>query len=217
MQLPSTMDVWVIDDDESIRESLEAAFTHAGWSTLAFSTVEEFKEQLEQTSPGCIVADLHLGEDSGMELIRYTHQTAWPAPAILISGQITPTLTVKALRQGAVTVVEKPIRMDDLCEEVNLARVRGLEMLKAHYHREAAREALDSLPEGHRAVLRELVECRPHKQIANRVDISLRTVEKRKKEIFERLNVATFTELLGLLQLAEAKLLSNEVSLQKGA
>jgi two-component system, LuxR family, response regulator FixJ len=217
MQLPSTMEVWVIDDDEAILESLETAFTRSGWNTLAFSRVAEFKSQLELTSPGCIVADFHLGDDSGMDLIRHVHEVAWPAPAVLISGHLTPTLTVKALRQGAVTVVEKPIRIDNLCEEVELARNRGLDMLKAYYHREAAREALDSLPEGHRAVLRELVECRPHKQIANRVDISLRTVEKRKKEIYERLNVATFTELLGLLQLADATLLSNEVSLQKGA
>jgi two-component system, LuxR family, response regulator FixJ len=217
MQLPSTMEVWVIDDDEAILESLETAFTRSGWNTLAFSSVAEFKSQLQLTSPGCIVADLHLGDDSGMDLIRHVHEVAWPAPAVLISGHLTPTLTVKALRQGAVTVVEKPIHIDNLCEEVELARNLGLDMLKAYYHREAAREAIDSLPEGHRAVLRELVECRPHKQIANRVDISLRTVEKRKKEIFERLNVATFTELLGLLQLADATLLSNEVSLQKGA
>lgn len=217
MQLPPTMDVWVIDDDETILESLEAAFSRAGWNTLAFQNVQDFKAQLERTSPGCIVVDLHIGDDSGMELIRYVHQVSWPAPALLISGHLTPTLTVKALRHGAVTVVEKPIRIEQLCEEVELARSRGLEMLKAYYHREAAREALDSLPEGHRAVLRELIECRPHKQIANRVDISLRTVEKRKKEIFERLNVATFTELLGLLQLADAALLSNEMSLQKGA
>ena len=211
------MDVWVIDDDETILESLEAAFTRAGWTTLTFRNVGEFKAQLEVTAPGCIVADLHIGSDSGMDLIRYVHDVSWHAPAVLISGQLTPTLTVKALRQGAITVVEKPIRIEHLCEEVDLARGRGLEMLKAYYHREAAREAVDSLPEGHRAVLRELVECRPHKQIANRVDISLRTVEKRKKEIFERLNVATFTELLGLLQLADVALPSNEMRLQKGA
>jgi len=211
------MDVWVIDDDETIIESLEAAFARAGWSTLAFQNVDDFKAQLELTAPGCVVADLHIGDDSGMDLIRYVHDVAWPAPAVLISGHLTPTLTVKALRQGAITVVEKPIRIEQLCEEVDLARSRGLEMLKAHYHREAAREALDALPEGHRAVLRELVECRPHKQIANRVDISLRTVEKRKKEIFERLNVATFTELLGLLQLADMSFQSPELSLQKGA
>lgn len=64
-------------------------------------------------------------------------------------------------------------------------------------------------------MLRELVECRPHKQIANRVDISLRTVEKRKKEIFERLNVGTFTELHGLLQLADAALAGHELTLLK--
>lgn len=217
MQLPPIMDVWVIDDEDAITESLEAAFLRAGWNTLAFSNVNDVKAQLELTAPGCIVADLHLGNDSGMDLIRYVHEVSWPAPAVLISGQLTPTLTVKALRQGAITVVEKPIRIEQLCEEVDIARGRGLEMLKGYYHREAAREAVDSLPEGHRAVLRELVECRPHKQIPNRVDISLRTVEKRKKEIFERLNVATFTELLSLLQLADAMLPSTEMSLQKGA
>jgi two-component system response regulator FixJ len=210
MQVPSTMDVWVVDDDDAILQSLEVAFARAGWNTLAFSNVADFKAQLEMTSPGCVVADYQIGGDCGMELISHVHQTAWPAPAILISGHLTPTLTVKAMRQGAVTVVEKPVSISELCAEVDMALQRGLDILKGHYHREAAREALESLTEGHRAVLRELVECRPHKQIANRVDISLRTVEKRKKEIFERLNVGTFTELLGLLQLSEVPLLPNE-------
>lgn len=217
MQLPPTMDIWVVDDDESVLESLEAAFVRQGWSTVAFSNVHDFNQQLETSSPGCVVADLHIGEASGMELIRHIHDVAWPAPAVLISGHLTPTLTVKALRQGAITVVEKPFGIEEMCCEVDLARSRGLEMLKSLYHREAAREAIGALPDGHRAVLRELVECRPHKQIATRVDISLRTVEKRKKEIFERLNVGTFTELLGLLQLADVSFLSTDLSLQKGA
>ncbi|WP_428308527.1 response regulator transcription factor [Lacipirellula sp.] len=217
MQLPPTMDVWVVDDDASILESLDAAFIRAGWATLAFGSVSAFKEQLETSSPGCIVADLHIGEASGMDLIRHVHEVAWPAPAVLISGHLTPTLAVKAMRQGAITVVEKPFGIEELCSEVELARIRGLEMLKAFYHRDAAREAIGALPDGHRAVLRELVDCRPHKQIATRVDISLRTVEKRKKEIFERLNVGTFTELLNLLQLADVSFLSTEMQLQKGA
>lgn len=217
MQLPPTMDIWVVDDDASIPESLETAFVRTGWTTLAFNSVEAFKEQLDTSSPGCVVADLHIGEESGMDLIRHVHEVAWPAPAVLISGHLTPTLTVKALRQGAITVVEKPFGIEELCGEVELARIRGLEMLKAYYHREAAREAIGALTDGHRAVLRELVECRPHKQIATRVDISLRTVEKRKKEIFERLNVGTFTELLSLLQLADVSFLSTDLSLQKGA
>lgn len=100
MRLPPTMDVWVIDDDETILESLEATFTRASWSTLAFQNVDDFKTQLESTAPGCIVADLHLGDDNGMDLIRYAHEVSWPAPAVLISGHLTPTLTVKALRKA---------------------------------------------------------------------------------------------------------------------
>ncbi|QDT72058.1 response regulator transcription factor [Lacipirellula limnantheis] len=217
MRLPVSLDVWVIDDDESILESLRAAFARAGWSSLALRSVHEAKQQLMRSVPGCVVADLRIGEDSGMDLIAHIHQAAWPAPAIVISGHLTPTLTVQAMRRGAVTVVEKPIRIEHLCEEVDLARARALEILKTLHHREAAREALDSLPQGHRDVLRELVECRPHKQIANRVDISLRTVEKRKKEIFERLNVGTFTELIRLLQIADGGVAAAELSFFKGA
>lgn len=203
------MDVWVIDDDESIVETLGTAFTRAGWNPQTFRNVEEFKTQLAVTTPGCIVADLQIGDESGIELISHVHATCWPAPSVLISGHLTPTLTVKALRQGAVTVIEKPFSLEYLCAEVELARCRGVELLKTYYHREAAREAIDALPDGHRAVLRELLECRPHKQIASRVDISLRTVEKRKKEIFERLNATNFVELLNLLRLADWGVESN--------
>ena len=196
------MDVWVVDDDASIIESLAIAFSNAGWNPQTFSSVQQFKRRLETMAPGCVVADMQIGDDSGLDLIKHVHATSWPAPAVLISGHLTPTLTMTALRHGTMTVVEKPFAIEQLCAEVGLARCRGAELLKAIHHREAAREAIDALPDGHRAVLRELVECRPHKQIASRVDISLRTVEKRKKEIFERLNTTNFVELLNLLKLA---------------
>ena len=202
MHLPSAMDVWVVDDDASILESLEFAFSNAGWNPQTFSNVGQFKTRLETMAPGCVVADMQIGDESGLDLISHIHATSWPAPSVLISGHLTPTLTMSALRQGTMTVVEKPFALEQLCEEVELARCRGAEMLEAYHHREAAREAIDSLPDGHRAVLRELVECRPHKQIASRIDVSLRTVEKRKKEIFERLNATNFVELLNLLKLA---------------
>lgn len=197
------MDVWVVDDDESIIESLAFAFSKAGWNPQTFSSADQFKTRLKSMAPGCVVADMQIGNESGLELIKHVHETSWPAPAVLISGHLTPTLTMTALRHGTMTVVEKPFAIEQLCTEVELARCRGMEMLKAYHYREAAREAIDALPDGHRAVLRELVECRPHKQIASRVDVSLRTVEKRKKEIFERLNTTNFVELLNLIKLAD--------------
>jgi FixJ family two-component response regulator len=107
------------------------------------------------------------------------------------------------MRSGVTMVLEKPASLDVVMREVHGAFEQATASLEQFQRKAAAQEALERLPERHHAVLKELIECRPHKQIANRLDIALRTVEKRKKEIFELLSVGTFTEMLALVHLAD--------------
>src|SRR5690606_32723977 len=145
------------------------------------------------------VVDLLLGDEDGLELTNHIHQNAWPAPAVLISGSLNPALSVQAIRNGCVAVLEKPFRMPVLCQEVSTACRLAMERAEFLRQRMAASDAWDDLSPGHRDVLKLLVECRPHKQIARELGIALRTVEKRKKDAFERLGVETFTELIRIM------------------
>jgi FixJ family two-component response regulator len=202
MRLPDSFALWVIDDDETWLSVVETALSRAGWNVQSFASAAAFKSALETASPGCMIADLHIGADDGLALIEHVHASSWPAPAILLSGNLSPRLTARAMRAGVAMAIEKPVAMPDLIQETTAA-MRQAESLVAHFTRqEAARQALQRLSEGQRDVLRELLACRPHKQIASQLDIALRTVEKRKREIFEKLSVDTFAELLSLVQLA---------------
>jgi FixJ family two-component response regulator len=202
MRLPSTEDLWLVDDDPAILELLADALQRQGRRVCTLASAGQAEQELLTSVPAVLVVDRMLGADDGMALIDRIHAAAWPAPAILISGNITPTLTAQAMRAGVGMVFEKPFAVEELIPEVDSAFERSAAAVEYLQRRNAAQQSLSALSDGHRAVLWELVACRPHKQIASRLDIALRTVEKRKKELFERLGVETFTELLTLLQAA---------------
>jgi FixJ family two-component response regulator len=203
MRLPSQCLVWIVDDDESTLDGLQRAVERSGRAVRTFSSAHAALDQLHSEAPACLIADLVLADHDGLTLIDQIRAASWPAPAILISGQITPALTARAMRAGVFMVLEKPFAIEELLHELNAALVTSAEVVDQLCRHEQAKEALKRLSPGHLAVLDELVACRPHKQIASRLDIALRTVEKRKREIFDRLGVNTFTELLALLQTAQ--------------
>ena len=202
MRLPSADDLWIVDDDPSTLELLEESLQRGGRRVRTFDSAAGAEHELLTTAPKVVVVDRTLGAADGLELINRIHATTWPAPVILISGNITATYTAHAMRRGVSMVFEKPFALEELIAEVDEAFERSASAIECIESRIAARQSLSALPEGHLAVMWELVACRPHKQIASRLDIALRTVEKRKKELFERLRIESLADLLTLLQTA---------------
>jgi FixJ family two-component response regulator len=205
MRLPTALSVWIVDDDPMLLESLQLAFRRQGWPVETFQSASQARHRLQLESPGCLVVDLQLGADNGIELVRQLREASWPAPAALMSGHLNIHLAVEAMRGGVNIVVEKPFALEHMMREVGgLLAVAAAERDRLQ-RRLDARQMLAALNPGQRAVLNDLVECRPQKQIASRQGIAVRTVEKRKREIFDRLKVKTFTELLDLVELADAR------------
>jgi two-component system response regulator FixJ len=203
MRLPDNLDVWIVDDDDATLATLHHALSRCGWDVFAFPSVERLKANLAVASPGCVISDLCIGEEDGLALIQHIHESVWPAPSILISGCLSPTLAARAMRAGVSMVVEKPFSLESLVSEV-AAALRQAESVRSQISRQvAARQALSCLTVGQVEVLQQLIDGRPHKQIAARLNIALRTVELRKKQIFEKLQVETFTELLSLVHFSD--------------
>lgn len=205
MRLPTGLPIWIVDDDPILLDALQFALRRQGWLIETFQSASQVRHRLLGDAPGCLVVDLQLGDDNGMTLVQQVREATWPAPAILMSGHLNIQLAVQAMRGGMNVVVEKPFMLEEMAREVaTLLEAAAAELAKLQ-RREEARRSIEALTSGQQAVLNDLIECRPQKQIASRQGIAVRTVEKRKREIFDRLHVKTFTELLDLVLLADAR------------
>lgn len=192
--------VFVVDDDRSARESVCALVRSMGILALAFATAEDLLKQLRPDTRGCIVSDVRMdGGMSGDELQARLGEQQIKLPMILLTAYAKTALTVKVMQAGAVTLLDKPYREDDLWDAVRKALT-----LDASRHSEAARQheiqaCYDQLTPQEKEVLRGIVAGKANKQIAKQLDVSLRTVESRRHTIFEKFQVKSVAELVRLV------------------
>ena len=113
--------VFVIDDDASARQSMRALLTTLRFSCREFDAAESFLENYDAATPGCVLCDLRLQGMSGLELLDILDRNAATTPVILVTAFAKTPLTVRAMRRGAVNVLDKPIDEDQLWEAVREA------------------------------------------------------------------------------------------------
>lgn len=113
--------VFVIDDDAAVRTALERLFRGAGWTVRTFASAEEFLQQDLDRARGCLVADVHLGRMSGLELHAKLGARAEPMPVILTSGVDDVNMEREAFRLGAIAFFRKPFEASALLDAVRRA------------------------------------------------------------------------------------------------
>ena len=114
--------VFVVDDDPAVRSALERLLRGAGWTVRTFASAEEFLQEDLHLARGCLVADVHLGRMSGLELHARLGNRAEPMPVILTSGVDDANMELEAFRLGAIAFFRKPFEASDLLDSVR----RGL-------------------------------------------------------------------------------------------
>lgn len=192
--------VYVVDDDRQARDSVCALVRSYGITALAFASAEELLAQLPAAARGCIVSDVRMdGGMSGDELQVKLKEKQVSIPIILLTGYAKTSLTVKVMQAGAVTLLDKPYREDELWDAIRKALT-----LDAAQHNELARRqeiqrAFDQLTPQEVEVLRGIVAGKANKQIAGQLDVSLRTIESRRHVIFEKFQVKSVAELVRLV------------------
>lgn len=186
----------IVDDDDAVRDSLEALFMAEGFKVAAFASAGAFLAT--DTAPGCVVTDMRMPEMNGLELLEVLSRRPSAPPVIMITGHGDVPLAVRAMKMGAVDFIEKPFDPGVL-----LARVR--DALRAT--RPAAPAVSPSREiEGHlaqltpreREVLEHLVIGRSNKAIARELDISPRTVEVHRARVMEKMAAGSLSELVRL-------------------
>jgi len=122
--VPENTDVFVVDDDASVRKALRRAFAAAGHAVEVLESAEAFLRQAAPRRPACLVLDVRMPGMNGLELQRALKGTAHELPIVFISGHVDAQMRDQALANGAVAVIDKPVDTDELLKAV----AEGLKM-----------------------------------------------------------------------------------------
>jgi len=196
--------VFVVDDDDQARKSVCALVRSMGFPVESFASAEEFLVAYVEPRPGCLVTDYRLRGMNGLELREELVRRQLPLPFIVLTGYARTPLTVRAMQLGAVTLLDKPYSEDDLWEAIRKSLAEDASRRERQLRQREARDRLDTLTGGERQVLDMLIDGKPNKQIASELGVSVRTVENRRHEIFNKMGTPSLSELFRLAADANA-------------
>lgn len=191
--------VFVVDDDEPIRQSLITLVETMGYSARGFATAGAFYRFYRRERPGCLVLDVRLPGKSGIELYKQLVREQKPLPVIFVAAHADVTTAVAAMKTGAIEFLEKPFDRRTLLDRIE----RALALDADWRRRQAKFDALDTriarLNDRDRATLKLLLAGEPNKVMAARLKLSERAVEMRRAVIMRKLEVSSLAELLDLV------------------
>lgn len=188
--------VAVIDDDESVREALRGLFQSVGLVTEIYGSVQEFLDAGRSNRVGCIVLDIRLPGRSGLEFQEALARSGATQSVVLISGHVDVQMAVRAMKAGAVDVLTKPVREQDLLEAVNRALVADRQRREEAKRDHVLRTRHHTLSERERQVFALVAAGLMNKQIADRVAITEATVKLHRSQVMKKMGAESLAELV---------------------
>ena len=188
--------VFVVDDDVSVRESLELLIKFAGWQPETFASAEEFLEHPRIATPNCLVLDISLPDLNGLELQKLIASERIDMPIIFITGHGDVPMTVQAMKGGAVEFLTKPFDDEVLLDAIRHAIGRSAAVLDDHAERTALRGNYESLTPRERDVMLCVVTGMLNKQIGMKLGISEITVKAHRGKVMQKMKADSVADLV---------------------
>jgi FixJ family two-component response regulator len=199
--------VFVVDDDVSVRESLELLIQCAGWQPETFASAQEFLARPRLLAPSCLVLDVTLPDLNGLELQSRIAGDRVDMPIIFITGYGDVPMTVRAMKAGAVEFLTKPFGDEVLLSAIRTAIERSETALGQDAELRALRECHASLSAREREVMALVVSGMLNKQVGGELGISEITVKAHRGKVMRRMKANSFADLVKMdtkLRLAPA-------------
>jgi FixJ family two-component response regulator len=188
--------VFVVDDDISVRESLESLITFAGWQPETFASAADFLARPRTTKPSCLVLDVSLPDLNGLELQKLIASDRADMPIIFITGHGDVPMTVQAMKGGAVEFLTKPFDDEVLLSAIRHAIERSATVLDDQSELSELRNDYESLTPRERDVMKLVVAGMLNKQIGLKLDISEITVKAHRGKMMQKMQADSVADLV---------------------
>jgi FixJ family two-component response regulator len=195
---PSMPMVVVVDDDISVRESLELLIQNEGWQAALFESAEEFLARLPTVIPSCLILDVNLPDLSGLDIQQRISDDRSSTPIIFITGYGDIPTSVRAMKAGAAEFLTKPLNDELLINAIRDAVHRSQASLKRDGVQRQLQERLGSLSKREREVMDLVVKGLMNKQVGFELGISEITVKAHRGRVMEKMHATTFVDLVNM-------------------
>lgn len=191
--------IHIIDDDAAVRRSLVMLLKSVDLKTRAYASAYEFLESFDANSPGCIVLDIRMPDMSGLDLQQELRRRQIEIPIIIITGHGDVPLTVRAMSEGAMTVLEKPYHEQTLLDNISKAISISVDVAGRNQSRASYLAKSKTLSAREKEVMEMLLAGKNSKMIAHELNISFKTVDVHRAHILEKMDVRSILELAHLV------------------
>ena len=197
---PRNAVVFVVDDDQSVREALSGLIRSVGLRAETFASAQEFLEHQPVDSPACLVLDVRLPGLSGLDLQRELASAGEQIPIIFITGHGDIPMSVRAMKAGAAEFLPKPFRDQDLLDAIAHALDRDKEAKLQRAVLDGIRARYETLTVRERAVIALIVQGMLNKQVAAELGISEITIKVHRRSIMQKMEASSLADLVRMVE-----------------
>jgi FixJ family two-component response regulator len=199
-------EIFVVDDDPAVRETLSLVLTAGGYQVICFADGAALLAVARSRTPACILLDVHIPGKSGLDILKELHGEEYPAPIFMISGQGDIAMAVRAIKNGALDFIEKPFRGSEIVERLSDAI--------GAYQRRQAENSTPEIGSLHfpgrepltprvREVLDQFTAGASNKEAGRTLGISPRTIEDHRANIMKKLGARNAADLIRIVMTAQ--------------
>lgn len=188
--------VFIVDDDPLVRGSLEITLSLAGFKVVKFASAEQFLTQVTREQFGCILVDIRMPGMDGLELQEELARQKTGMSVIVMTGHADVPLAVRAMKAGALDILEKPFNNELLVQRVHAGLAAARQNAEQASRRDVVLERLSELSDRERDVFKLVVDGNSNKEIGRILSISPRTVEAHRSQVLKKMQAGNLAALI---------------------